>query len=46
MLMQLRIHSNGDLVLEHLSTSLMLANVLNKHMQGAQLERKRRDLIN
>jgi hypothetical protein len=38
--------TNGDVVIEHLSTNLMHANVLTKPVQGAQFERERMGLTN
>jgi hypothetical protein len=38
--------TNGDVVIEHLSTSLMHATVLIKPVQDAQLERERMGLTN
>ncbi len=38
--------ANGDVVVEHLSTNLMHANVLTKPVQDAQFERERIGLTN
>jgi hypothetical protein len=38
--------ANGDVVIEHLSTNLMHANVLTKPVQGAQFEKERMGLTN
>ena len=38
--------ANGDVVIEHLSTNLMHANVLTKPVQGAHFERERMGLTN
>ncbi len=35
-----------DVIIEYLSTDLMHANVLTKHVQGAQFERERTGLAN
>jgi hypothetical protein len=38
--------ADEDVVIEHLSTDLMHANVLTKPVQGAQFERERAGLTN
>ena len=38
--------ADGDVVIEHLSTELMYANMLTKPVQGAQFEREREGLTN
>ncbi len=36
--------ANGEVTIEHLSTNLMHADVLTKHVQVAQFEKERADL--
>ena len=38
--------ANGDVVIEHLITDLVHANVITKPVQGAQFERERAGLTN
>ena len=38
--------TDEDVVIKLLSTDIMHANVLTKHVQGAQLERKQAGLVN